>query len=209
VPVFGIVARYRRGTVAGPLLALVISQTLRYGLREGLRVAVAPLISDVPVVLSCLFVLSRVSGLGPALAWVSILGGVFVGYLGFESFRASGPDPGEVRTQPRSLSKAVLLNLLNPHVYLFWATVGGPMLLKVSAGRTARPLAFAGGFYSCLVGPRFWWPFWSAARGRQCPGEDTASRSARSESCYSASRLDVRGRCCEPDRSGWCPSGRQ
>jgi len=142
------------GLSPGPLLALVISQTLRYGRREGLRVAVAPLISDVPVVLSCLFVLARVSVLGPVLAWVSILGGVFVAYLGFESFRASGIDLSAQSTQPRSLTKAVLLNLLNPHVYLFWATVGGPMLLKGLGRHDSSALAFTGGFYACLVGSK-------------------------------------------------------
>ncbi|MEN6537259.1 MAG: LysE family translocator [Bryobacteraceae bacterium] len=142
------------GLSPGPLLALLISQTLRHGFREGLRVAFAPIISDVPVVLLCLFVLSKVSGLGPALAWMSILGGVFVGYLGYESMRASGLDLGAQRTAPRSLSKAVLINWLNPHVYLFWTMVGAPMLLKGFNRGDGSAFAFAGGFYVCLVGSK-------------------------------------------------------
>lgn len=142
------------GLSPGPLLALLISQTLRHGFREGLRVAFAPVISDVPVVLLCLFVLSKVSGLGPALASMSILGGVFVGYLGYESMRASGLDLGTERVAPRSLSKAVLINLLNPHVCLFWTMVGAPTLLKGFHRGDGSAFAFATGFYTCLVGSK-------------------------------------------------------
>ncbi len=142
------------GASPGPLLALVISQTLRHGLREGLRVAVAPVVSDVPIVLLCFFVLSKVSGLGPALAWVFLLGGAFVGYLGCEALRAPDPELGEKSAGPHSLSKAVLVNLLNPHVYLFWAAVGAPMLLKGFERSNGAAVAFAGGFYTCLVGSK-------------------------------------------------------
>ena len=142
------------GLSPGPLLALLISQTLRHGLRAGLLVAFPPIVSDVPIVLLGLFFLSRISGLGPALAWMSILGGVFIGYLGYESFHASRLDLRDRQTEPRSFSKAVLVNLLNPHVYLFWAAVGAPMLLRGLQKTHGAALAFVGGFYLCLVGSK-------------------------------------------------------
>ncbi len=142
------------GLSPGPLLALVISQTLRHGLREGLRVAFAPLLSDVPIVLACLLVLWKVSGLGMALAWLSIPGSVFVGYLGYESLRTSGVIPAKESGAPRSLMKAVLVNLLNPSVYLFWVTVGAPMLRRGFERADGSAFAFLGGFYSCLVGSK-------------------------------------------------------
>ncbi len=116
--------------------------------------AFAPIISDVPVVLLCLFVVSEISGLGPVLAWLSILGGIFVGYLGYESLRASVLNLGTERVAPRSLSKAVLINLLNPHVYLFWTMVGAPTLLKGFHRGDGSAFAFAAGFYTCLVGSK-------------------------------------------------------
>jgi len=123
---FGLAA----GLSPGPLMALVISQTLRYGLREGLKVTFAPLASDAPIILLCLFVLSRIADLGHALAWVSIFGGGFVDYLGYDSLRTSGLELGEKQTAPRSSPKAVLLNLPNPRVCLFWTTVGSAMILR-------------------------------------------------------------------------------
>ncbi|NWF85643.1 MAG: LysE family transporter [Bryobacteraceae bacterium] len=138
----------------GPLLALVISQTLRHGAREGIKVAFAPLLSDIPIVLLCLFALSRVSSLGSTLAWVSVAGAVFVAYLGYESFRAPGIEVKGYPAAPRSLAKAVAVNLLNPHVYLFWAAVGAPLILK-GLGRTdGAAFTFIGGFYVSLVGSK-------------------------------------------------------
>jgi threonine/homoserine/homoserine lactone efflux protein len=47
------------------------------------------------------------------------------------------------------------VNLLNPHPYLFWFTVGGPFVVQ-SAAQSAfgAILAFLGGFYGCLVGSK-------------------------------------------------------
>lgn len=142
------------GLSPGPLLALVIAQTLRHGVMEGVKVAFAPVFSDVPVVLLSLFVMSRVSGFASALAWISIAGGIFVAYLGFESFRVLPADFAGSQAAPRSLAKAVAVNLLNPHVYLFWTAVGAPMVLKGMNRPGGAAFAFIGGFYVCLVGSK-------------------------------------------------------
>jgi len=142
------------GVSPGPLLALVVSQTLQHGWREGVKVACAPLVSDIPIVALSLFVLSRFSNAGPVLGWISIAGGLFVGYLGYELLRAGAFEVGETAAAPRSFRKAVLVNLLNPSVYVFWATVGSPMILRGLEKQAAASLAFAGGFYGCLVGSK-------------------------------------------------------
>jgi len=49
------------GFSPGPLLALVVSQTLQYGTMEGIKVAIAPLLTDCPIILVSLFVLARVA----------------------------------------------------------------------------------------------------------------------------------------------------
>lgn len=142
------------GLSPGPLLALVVAQTLRHGAKEGVKVAFAPVLSDVPVVLLSLLVMSRFSGFGSALAWMSIAGAVFVAYLGYESFRVSPVDLTGGQAAPRSLAKAVAVNLLNPHVYLFWAAAGAPMVLKGLQRQDGAAAGFIGGFYLCLVGSK-------------------------------------------------------
>jgi threonine/homoserine/homoserine lactone efflux protein len=142
------------GISPGPLLALLVSQTLRHGFREGAKVAAAPLLSDAPVVLLCLLAIQRAEGLGSAAAWVSMLGGCFVAYLGYDCLRAPGVAASGGPEAPRSLAKAVTVNLLNPHVYLFWAAVGAPMLLQGIQRRDGSALAFVVGFYAGVVGSK-------------------------------------------------------
>ncbi len=49
------------GFAPGPLLTLVVTQTLQYSVREGIRVSMAPLITDVPIILISFFILSRLA----------------------------------------------------------------------------------------------------------------------------------------------------
>ena len=46
------------GLSPGPMLTLVVSQTLRHGIQEGVKVAFAPLLTDTPIVIACLLFLS-------------------------------------------------------------------------------------------------------------------------------------------------------
>jgi hypothetical protein len=39
------------GLAPGPLLALVVAQTLRHGLREGCKMALTPLVTDAPIII--------------------------------------------------------------------------------------------------------------------------------------------------------------
>ena len=42
------------GLAPGPMLALVLSQTLRYSTAEGVKASLAPLVTDPPIILACL-----------------------------------------------------------------------------------------------------------------------------------------------------------
>ncbi len=142
------------GISPGPLLALLVSQTLRHGLREGVKVSFAPVLSDAPVVVLCIVLLRGVAGPGPAAAWISIAGGCFVAYLGYDCLRATAMSAGPVSAAPRSLAKAVAVNFVNPHVWIFWATVGAPMLLNGWRRSGGSAFAFLAGFYLCLIGSK-------------------------------------------------------
>jgi threonine/homoserine/homoserine lactone efflux protein len=144
----GVVLGLSAGLTPGPLLTLVVAQSVRHGAREGMKVALAPFLTDVPTILLSVLVLRRLSRLGPVLGVVSLVGTFFVLYLAWESFSArrvevTGPD-----ADPKSLRRGMLVNLFNPNVYVFWLTVGGPIILK-AWGQT--PLA-AVGFLVCLLG---------------------------------------------------------
>ena len=150
--VTGFVFGLSSGLAPGPLLVLLITQTLRHNTREGIKVAAAPLITDLPIVLLSLFVLIQLEHFNRALALISMAGGLYVLYLSYGCFRMKPFTLGEIKTDPRSLKKGVLVNFLNPNPYLFWLTFGGPFILKLrEAGRLA-PFAFFFSFYLSLIG---------------------------------------------------------
>ena len=68
-------------------MVLGISQTLKHGIREGAKVAVAPLITDLPMILVSLLVLTRLTDFRLVLGVISIIGGLFVAYLAYGNFR--------------------------------------------------------------------------------------------------------------------------
>jgi threonine/homoserine/homoserine lactone efflux protein len=145
------------GLSPGPLMTLVVTASVRSGWAGGLRVALAPLITDAPIIaLSVLLV----GSLPPeALRWVGTVGGLVVIWLGVETLRsartATLPDESDPQANPRQeLWRGVLVNALNPHPYLFWATVGGPALVRGWRISPWYVLAFLLPFYLLLIGSK-------------------------------------------------------
>ena len=148
----GVVLGLSAGLSPGPLLALVVSQTLAHGVREGVKVAFVPLVTDLPVILIALFVLARFSGSHLILGMISVAGGLFLMRLAYLNFRVRSREENLLRTDPKSLRKGVVVNLLSPNPYLFWLTVGAPTMLRGWGERPAAAFAFVASFYVCLVG---------------------------------------------------------
>jgi threonine/homoserine/homoserine lactone efflux protein len=142
------------GIAPGPLLALVVSESLRYGMKAGVKVALAPVLSDLPIVVLTLYFLARVSAFHTILGMISILGGFVLFYMGYQGVTAKGLDLSLHDPKPASLKKGVLVNVLNPHPYLFWVGIGGPTTLKAWDQGTLAAAAFIGGFYLFLVGSK-------------------------------------------------------
>jgi threonine/homoserine/homoserine lactone efflux protein len=150
----GTVLGLSAGLSPGPLMSFLISQTLKHGVKEGIKVAFAPFITDVPIILIATFVLTRLATFQSVLGLISLLGGLFVSYLAYESFRTSRLDTSFQDAAPQSLSKGAIVNALNPHPYLFWLSVGAPMIIKAWAASPLTAAAFVTGFYACLTGSK-------------------------------------------------------
>lgn len=145
---FGLVS----GIAPGPLLTLVIAETVRYNRVAGIKIALSPLLTDVPIVTAAVFLLGRFSAYNAVLGAVSIAGGLFIGYLAYESIttRQVEVDTGG----GGSLRRGVITNFLNPHPYVFWITVGAPKLLTARASGVTAAVLFVAGFYLLLVGSK-------------------------------------------------------
>ena len=138
----------------GPLQAFFLSQTLKNGRLKTLPAALAPLISDGPIIVLVLFILSQVPE--GALRVIRIVGGLFILYLAWGAYRhfRAGDETAEAE-EPQasgSLMKAVVTNLLSPVPYIFWSTVLGPLLLSGWQESPATGIVFMLAFYGMLVG---------------------------------------------------------
>jgi len=147
---FGLVA----GISPGPLLTLVISETLRHNRKEGILVAIAPLLTDLPIVLVSVLILAKLSNSNLILGTISLSGALFIGYLAYESISVKGIELNLQKINPQSFRKGVIANFLNPHPYLFWIAVGAPMVLKAYKVNTLSACLFILGFYLLLVGSK-------------------------------------------------------
>jgi len=142
------------GLAPGPLLALLLAQTLRHGTREGCKIALAPLVTDAPIILVTLVLAAKLAQLRPLLGGVSLAGAAFVLYLAWDTVRPAQPGNEAPAEPPRSWFKGILTNLLSPHPWLFWLTVGAAMLAKAIAQTWLSAVAFLVGFYLLLVGSK-------------------------------------------------------
>ena len=142
------------GFAPGPLLTLVITETLQHDIKSGVKVAIAPIITDLPIIILTLFILAELSNFHSLLGIISLTGGFFILFMGYESMRTKGVELNLQETKPKSLTKGILANALNPHPYLFWFSVGAPTMTKALSLNLFAPLAFICSFYILLVGSK-------------------------------------------------------
>ncbi len=150
----GIVLGLSAGLAPGPLLTLVISETLRHDIRAGIRVAVSPIFTDLPIIILTLAVLSQLSGFHNILGIISLIGGCVILFMGYESMNPKSSESDLSETEPKSLIKGILANALSPHPYLFWFSVGGPIMNRAMNLNMAAPFAFIASFYILLIGSK-------------------------------------------------------
>jgi threonine/homoserine/homoserine lactone efflux protein len=150
----GIVFGLAAGFSPGPLIVLVIAETLRHSLKEGIKVSMAPLITDVPIILISLFILIKLAKFKTVLGCISILGGLFILYLSYESLKAKGLELNNPKQSPNSLKKAVVANALSPHPYIFYMSIGGPIMFKALSKNIFYAVSFIGCFLFFLVGSK-------------------------------------------------------
>jgi len=137
----------------GPFQTYLISQTLTRGWKRTLPAALAPLLSDGPIILICILVLSQVPDWFQRILYVA--GGFFILYLSYGAFNAwrnfdvSLSQP--VNSGSQSFLKAVLVNGLSPVPYIYWTLVTGPILVRGWREATVNGIGFLAGFYATLV----------------------------------------------------------
>ena len=152
--IIGTILGLSAGFAPGPLLALVISETLQHDIKSGVKVALAPTLTDLPIIIVTLFILAKLSNFHNILGIISLIGGFVILFMGYKSIRTKGVELNLKETKPKSLTKGILVNALSPHPYLFWLTVGAPTVTKAMSQSIIAALAFICSFMALLVGSK-------------------------------------------------------
>ena len=162
----------------GPLQTYLVNQTLTGGWKRGAPVAFAPLVSDPPIVFIIVFLLDQLPD--NFLNLIGIVGGIFALYIAFGLFRSwlkipeqakmqdtrnveldtgqseiNSNEPQNHSAQEQSstaiLGKGVIMNIMSPGLYMFWAFISGPLLLSALEESTLSGISFLIGFYSVFT----------------------------------------------------------
>jgi threonine/homoserine/homoserine lactone efflux protein len=137
----------------GPFQTYLISQTLGKGWRRALPAALAPLVSDGPIVALVLLVLSQVPEAFQRVLYVA--GGLFILYLARNAFLTwrdfEVAPPVGAQSGQQGLLKAAMMNALSPGPYMYWSLVTGPILLAGWREAPANGVGFLVGFYVAIV----------------------------------------------------------
>lgn len=137
----------------GPFQAFLIARTMSAGWRRTLPACLAPLLSDGPIIVIVLVVLSRMTD--RLSSGLQIAGGVFLLYLAagaFKSWRRYREEAGpQAAPTGRMVVEAAFVNLLNPNPYLGWSLVMGPLLIKGWREAPSNGIALLIGFYATMV----------------------------------------------------------
>lgn len=149
----GIGFGFSAAVLPGPYQAYLISQTLARGWKRTLPAALAPLISDGPIITLCLLVLSQVP------LWfervLHLAGGTFILYLAYGAFKAwRGYESNVAAAGSRpegSVLKAALMNTLSPGPYIYWSLVTGPILIQGWRETPVHGVGFMLGFYVMMI----------------------------------------------------------
>ena len=149
----GLVYGFAAAVQPGPFQTYLISQTLSRGWKRTLPAALAPLISDGPIIVLCLLILSQIP------VWLQrflyVAGGLFVLYLAYGAYRSWKnfiPNTPSIETGiQQSVIKAALINILNPNPYIYWTLVTGPILLKGWREARLNGVGFLTGFYLSII----------------------------------------------------------
>jgi len=151
--ILGMTYAFAAAVQPGPLQTYLISQTLANGWSRTIPAAFAPLLSDGPIIVLVLLVLSNMPG------WlVQVLqcaGGVFLLYLAFSAYKTwrdfDIKKAVQVQSNRQTILKAAMVNLLNPAPYIGWSLVMGPLLVKGWRESPANGIALMIGFYTTLI----------------------------------------------------------
>ena len=148
--IFGI----SNGLSPGPTLALVISHTIHHDYRAGIKVACSPLLFGIIIVPISVFTSLQLDAYNKALGLISILGATFIAYLGVKQLLLKKIKLDKSVNELKSFRYGAFANFASPYAYIFWLTVGGPLIIRTKVSSLPAAVSFVIIYYFCLVGSK-------------------------------------------------------
>jgi threonine/homoserine/homoserine lactone efflux protein len=163
----------------GPLLALTVSEAIRYGFWAGPSLILGHVLLELSLVIALVLGLSQFIGNDLVLSIIGILGGAALLFMGLSMVRrgwhkASVPVVDSVNKvkSRRMVVSGVLVSASNPYWFIWWATVGMTYLLWSIKLGISGVACFIGGHILADLG---WYVLvaFIVARGKRAIGERT------------------------------------
>ncbi|MFQ5682655.1 MAG: LysE family translocator [Candidatus Binatia bacterium] len=127
-------------SIPGPIIVLIITETLRVGQRGGLLTMMAPPLVDALVMLPLGLFLQASLFTGRGVVVLGLIGAGFLGWLGLQSIRAGirktpmgneqGSSSADGDRELPCFVKGTLTHLTSPYPYLYWGTVGASFVRR-------------------------------------------------------------------------------
>ncbi len=149
----GISLAFAAAIQPGPLQAYLFSSVTSVGWKRTLPASFSPLLSDGPIALLALLVLGRLSPAAQSI--LRLAGGILLFYLAWKTLNLwRGATENPIVTDekvPRTLLEAAAVNLVNPHPYMGWALVLGPVVITAWNDSPGLGIAVVASFYATMI----------------------------------------------------------
>lgn len=147
-----IIFGFSNGLSPGPALTLVISHTIQYGLKAGIKVASGPILFGLTAVPITLLISIQINNNKKAIGWISIIGAIYIAYLGLKTILDKKIQFNDrLCSKVKSFWQGAFANFSNPYSYLFWFTVGMPYIIRTKNSNTLAAVFFVAIYYFFLV----------------------------------------------------------
>lgn len=140
------------GLAPGPMTTMVLSEAIKGGPKEGIKIAFAPLLTDIPVLLVAMWLTSHLGTDNTTMAILSFAGAGMLLFLAWDGWKTavplqeSGSDP-----QKSVFLRGLITSAVSPNPILFWMTIGAETIRVTLGSDLFSSGIFVASFYVMLL----------------------------------------------------------
>lgn len=149
----GLALGFAAGILPGPVMMFAISQVIKKGAWAGVKVQFGATAMDIIRIIVTIFLFSYLPQNKLLIGSIAFVGGLFLLYMAYGNFIFKPEFDVSEAIVTKPVLQGMLGNILNAAAYVFWLTVGGPIILAANiSGSRWAVLLFAIGFLVTITG---------------------------------------------------------